>query len=312
MRAKKRLASIADVSRLKVLSAGDERAFAAYAIELLQSGDRLAREAALEALVERPAAAAREPVRKLYFELAADGIKRDQGAAMRVAILKMLQQLGDVRDGDIAVHATGAEEIAFGQDIAWPLRVYGLRLLADLDPELFPFLAVEHLDDRKGEDIEPANTALQLLAGTGNYVALYQWLISGDHPPGIVTVAFELLAEGPREIVGRYVARAKELALRRGDDEFAIALADAIVRLELADSYAALAELMSAKISEELYNYLAVLLAGTNRRELLSLLEEQLYRGRRPKVVAEALQLRSTPEQRAILERWERRGEDDG
>ncbi len=305
MPAKKKRTSSVELSRLKVLAAGDERSFLAYAVEMLESGNRLAREAALEALVERPLPGAREALRALYFELAADGLKRDQGATMRVAILKILQAIDDVRDRDIAMSAADAHEIAFGDDTAWPLRVHGLRLMADLDPDVLPFVAVEHLDDRRGEGVEPASTALQLLAGTGNYVALYQWLISGDHSPDTVTAAFELLAEGPREIVGRYVARTKESALRRGEDEFTIALADAIVRLELAENYGALKELMFAKISDELYNYLAVLLAGTNRRELLAILEEQLHRGRRPKVVAEALRLRSTPEQQAILDRWE-------
>lgn len=304
MSPKKRPSNV-ELSRLKVLAAGDERSFLAYAVELLESGDRLAREAALEALVERPLPGAREALRALYFELAADGLKRDQGATMRVAILKILQAVDDVRDRDIAIHATDASEIAFGDDVAWPLRVHGLRLLADLAPDVLPFIAVERLDDRAGEGVEPASTALQLLAGTSNYVTLYQWLISGDHPPDTVTAAFELLAQGPREIVQRYVARTKAAALRRGEDEFTIALADAIVRLELVESYGALKELMFAKVSDELYNYLAVLLAGTNRRELVAILEEQLHRGRRPKVVAEALRLRSTREQKAILDRWE-------
>lgn len=298
----------AELSRLKVMLAGDERAFRDYALELLASGERLAREAALEALVERPLPAARDALRSLYFELAADGLKRDQGATMRVAIVRVLQQIGDVRDRDVAINAVDAREVVFGEDVAWQLRVHGLRLSADVGPDLFPFLAIEHLDDYDEVSVrqmEPANTAFQLLAGTGNYVALYQWLISGEHAPTIVAAAFELLAEGPREVAQRYVSRAVQTALRRGDDAPAIVLAEAIVRLELADSYPALSDLMSAKISDELYNYLAVLLAGTNRAELLAILEDQLHRGRRPKVIAEALRIRPTPEQDAILRRWE-------
>jgi hypothetical protein len=304
----KKRASPTELSRLKVLAAGDERAFLAYASELLASGDRLAREDALDALVERPLPDTRDALRSLYFELAVDGLKRDQGATMRVAIVKILQQIGDVRDRDIALSAADAFEAVFADDLSWRLRVHGLRLLAELAPDLFPFYAIEHLDDYDEvavRQMEPANTAFQLLAGTGNYVALYQWLISGEHAPTIAAAAFELLAEGPREIVQRYASQATAIALRRGDDALVTVLAEAIVRLELADSYPALSEMMLAKVSDELYNYLAVLLAGTNRRELLAVLEEQLYRGRHPKMIAEALRIRPTPEQAAILRRWE-------
>lgn len=315
MPAKKRAANV-DLARLKVLAAGDdERAFGDVVLELLASGDRPAREAAIEALVERPLAAAREALRSLYFELAADGLKRDQGARMRCGIVRVLRQIGDVRDGDIALDAADTRESAFGEDVSWELRVHGLRLLAELSPELFAFVAVEHLDDYDEvgvRQMEPANTAFQLLAATGNHAALYQWLISDERPPGLATAVFELLADGgPREVVRRYAARAAELALRREDDALAMALGEAIVRLELAESYETLAALLSGKISDELYNYLAVLLAGTNRPALLAILEGQLHRGRRPKIVAAALRLRSTAEQRAILRRWER-GERDG
>jgi hypothetical protein len=304
----KKRASNVELSRLKVLAAGDERAFLAYAIELLESGDRLAREAALEALVGRPLAGAREALRALYFELAADGLKRDQGAMMRVSIVKILQAIDDTRDRDIAINAVDAQEIVFGDDLSWQLRVHGLRLLADLAADVFPFYAIELLDDYDElavRGMEPANTALQLIAGTRNHLALYQWLVSGEHAPVIVAGAFELLADGPREIAERYALKTIEKARRSEDDALPMVLAETIVRRELRGAYDGLSQLMSSKISDELYNYLAVLLAGTNRRELLAILEEQLHRGRRPKVVAEALRLRSTPEQKAILDRWE-------
>ena len=301
---KKRALSVA-LSRLKVLATAAEPAFAAYAIELLQSGDQLSREAAIAALIERPLASARDALRALYFELDADGLKRDQGATIRTGIVRILREIGDVRDRDIAVRAVSAIEIAFGEDIAWVLRVHGLRLLVELAPDIFPYYAVERLDDLGGIGGEPANTAFQLLAGTNNHLPIYQWLISGDRDPSLVVAGFELLAGGPREIVERYARQTTEIAIRRGNEALATVLAEAIVNLELVDSYDALARLMSSKLSEELYNYLAVLLAGTNRRELLAILEHELHRGRRPRIIAEALRIRTTPEQAAILERWE-------
>jgi hypothetical protein len=186
----KKRPSSAELSRLKVLAAGDERAFAAHAAELLRSGDRLAREAALEALLERPLPALREPLHDLYFELDADGLKRDQGATLRTSIVRILGEISDVRDRDLAIRAASAFESVYADDLSWTLRVHGLRLLADLDPALFPYYAVEHLDDNTGVAGEPANTVLQLLAGTGNHVPIYQWLIGGEHAPALVPVAF--------------------------------------------------------------------------------------------------------------------------
>ena len=99
-------------------------------------------------------------------------------------------------------------------------------------------------------------------------------------------------------------------ALRRQDDALTTVLAEAIVQREMAASYDALASMLDAKISDELYAYVAMLLAGTNRTALLSILEHELRRGRRPRMIVDALRVRTTPEQAAILQRWEDGDED--
>ena len=249
---KKRPAT-ADVSRLTVLAAsGDDRAFAAAALEMLASKQRLQREATLDALIEHPLPAVRDAIRALYFELDEDGLKRDQGAPMRVAIVGILRAIHDTRDVDIAVRASDTCEVAFGEDIAWKLRVHGLALLAEIAPELFPYYAVEHLDDDRGIDGEPANSAFQLLSAMGHHVSIYQWLISGERPPALVPVAVELLREAPRPILQRYIAAAVEQAVRTEDEPLATVLAETIVKDEIADAYPSLARLMSSKVSDEL------------------------------------------------------------
>ena len=128
-----------ELSRLTVLAAGDEAPFLAYALELLASRDRLAREAALAALVERPLPDARAALRGLYAELDADGLKLDQGARMRVPILRILRALRDVRDADIGARASETAELLMGDDATYELRVNGLLLLADIAPDLLPY-----------------------------------------------------------------------------------------------------------------------------------------------------------------------------
>lgn len=305
---KKRPQASASRARLQVLATGDERAFREFAVELLRSPQRLDREAALEALVGHPSSELRSPLRELFLELNADGLKRDQGCIQRLHILKILRELHDSRDADIAVLAADAKEMAFGEDLAWSLRANGLTLLAELAPERLPFYAIEHLDDLQGPELsEPANTAFQLLTATGNHAALYQWLRTA--PGGSLTAAvFELFAEdAPAEILQRYAMSAMDIAIKREDEEFVTVLVETIVRLELETCYPAIARVMSVTISDELYAYLAMLLAGTNRAALLELLRQQLHSGRRPKLVLAALTVRSTPEQAAIVRGWEER-----
>ena len=83
-------------------------------------------------------------------------------------------------------------------------------------------------------------------------------------------------------------------------------LGDRIVERALEDAYASLSSILQSRISKELYSYLALLLAGTNRPTLLAVLEEQLEQDiRRRPAILEALRVRTTPEQAAILKRWE-------
>jgi hypothetical protein len=298
----------ADRARLDVLAAGDdEAAFVDVALEMLASPQRLAREAALEALVERPLAAARPALRKLYDALDANGSKHDQGCDMRGNIAQILTEIGDTRDVAIAVRACDTTEKVFGDDVAYGLRMRGLHMLARLAPDLLPYYAVEHLDDATRHDDEPAATAIRLLAATGNHAALYQWLRGpGLESPNLFR-AFDAFSEAPPDIVRRFVDGAVETAIRRNDETLCTVFAEAIINLEMESTYPALQTMLSAKISDELYSYLAMLLAGTNRPPLLEILEAQLRGGRRPKLVLEALNVRPTDEQRAIVKRWESR-----
>lgn len=309
MAARKPRAS-ADRARLKVLAAGDETGFLAFALELLASPQRLDREAALEALIDRPVDGARDALRKLYVQLDEDGIKRDQGATQRSAIVRYLMEHSHPHDADIATRASETVEILFGEDVTYGLRSLGLRLLARASPELLPYYAVELLDPPEGrqprDDGEPATTAIRLLASTGHLATLYYWLRTGNAGTNLVR-AFEAFTDAPPEILRRYVESEIATAIRRQDEQLLTVFAETIVQLELEGAYEAIGSVFAARVSDELYTYLAMLFAGTNRKPFLAILEDQLHRGRRPKLVVEALSVRPTDEQRAILERWEER-----
>jgi hypothetical protein len=296
-----------ELSRLTVLAAGDESAaFGAYALELLASGDRRAREAALEALIDRPVAGTRDALRELYFELDAQRDKLDPGARLRTAIARLLLAGEDARDDDVGLRAADTYEKSMGVDSTANLRSLGLKIIAFADPDLFPYVAAEHINDSSAFSPEPANTALQLLAGTGHQLSVYQWIVSGPHDPALVEAAVGLLDAAPAVVMSRCLAQLTRDAIEKADEPLLTKLAETIVKRDLEDAYASLSSIMGSGISTELYSYLALLLAGTNRPALLAVLEEQWEQDirRRPAII-EALRVRTTPEQAAILKRWE-------
>lgn len=306
---KKRLAT-PELSRFTVLAAGeDEIAFRDYALELLASGDRRTREAALEALVDHPVAGMRDALRGLYSELAAQPDKLDPGAHLRIAVARLLLIGGDARDVDIGLGAAGTYEKAMGVDSTANLRSLGLRIIAAADPDLFPYVAVEHINDSSDFSPEPANTALQLLAGTGNQLSVYQWIVSGRRDAALVEAALDLLDDAPSVVMSRCLTQLTLDATAKKDEPLLTKLAETIVKRELDESYPALRSILQSGISKELYGYLALLFAGTNRPVLLAVLEELLEADilRRPAIL-EALRIRTTPEQAAILRRWDEVG----
>ena len=296
-------------ARLTVLASADDDAFLAYALDLLHSKQRLDREAALQALVDRPLAGARDALRALYFDVDADGNRLDQGGTQRAFILRYLMENAHPHDADIAIRACETVEIVFGDDVTCGLRSLGLRLLSRVAPDELPYYAVELLDlaeDRPPrDDGEPAATAIRLLAGTGHLATLYYWLRTSGRGSSNLIRAFEAFTEAPPEIVRRYVEHEITTAVRRQDETLLTVFAETIVELELEGAYDAIGSVLAAKISDELYSYLAMLFAGTNRKPLLAILEAQLNGGRRPQLILEALRVRTTPEQQAILDRWE-------
>jgi len=297
-----------DASRLKVLARADDSAYREAVLDLLRTADRFAREAALEALLELPVPDLRPDLRALYEEVDADGGKRDPGGHLRTLIARILARVGDSRDVDLGLRASDTREQSMGVDGTSNLRAAGLRLVAASDPIMFPFLAAEHVDDASTFSPEPANTALQLLAATGNEVAVYQWLVNHPDPdPSLVEPALELLADAPPRLMARCLTRLMRTALARSDEALITRLAETIVRGEMEGAYPAIASAMRGAVSKELYGYLALLLAGTNRPPLHAILEDQLESDiRRRPLVLDALRIRTTPEQNAILRRWEK------
>ena len=115
--------------------------------------------------------------------------------------------------------------------------------------------------------------------------------------------ALGLLDEAPAIVMSRCLAQLTRDAIEKKDETLLTKLAETIVERALEDAYASLSSILQSGISKELYSYLALLLAGTNRPTLLAVLEEQLEQDilRRPAIL-DALRVRTTPEQAAIIQ----------
>ena len=304
MSAKKRGAPI-DTARLTILAGGEEEPFREHVEAMLASGNRGAREAALDVLITRPLPVLRDRLRGLYRDLDGDGDKRDAGGHLRTAIVRVLIALADTRDTDIGVRASETREISMGVDGTANLRAKGLELVAATDPELFPYLAVEHVDDFGEWSPEPASTALRILAETGHELSVYQWLANTTRRDAVlVEAAVDLLDAAPRSLMARSLGRLVDDAIARRDEPLITKLADTIVERELDGAYPSLHSIMAAPVSKELYAYLALLLATTNRAPLLAILDGRMDDIRRRSAIVDALRVRTTPEQEAILRRW--------
>ena len=236
----------------------------------------------MQSRLERPLPRLREPLRALYFDLDREPEKLDPGAHLRTRIARLLLAGEDPRDVDIALRAVDTYEKSMGADSTSNLRALGLKIIAFADPDLFPYVGAEHINDSSVFSPEPANTALQLLAASGHEVSVYQWIVSGTHEPALIEAAIDLLHEAPAIVMSRCLAQLTRNAIEKKDEPLLTKLAETIVERELEDAYASLPSIMGSAISKELYGYLALLLAGTNRPALLAMLEEQLEAGHPP------------------------------
>jgi hypothetical protein len=230
----------------------------------------------------------------------------------RGAIVRCLIKQPRASDASIGVLASETfEKDSNRDDNTYGLRLLGLQLLAlTLSGDELRFYAVEHLNDtpcHQPHQDEPAATAIRLLGETGNHLAIYQWLLQTPRDAPNFLAGFEALSSGPPAFVARFIAGQIDGAIARGDESACTLFAEAIIKLDIEQAYPSVAQMMDARISDELYTYLAVLLASTNRTALLAILDGQLRPGGRSTLILDALRIRTTPEQQAIIDRWESR-----
>ena len=202
----------AALQRLRDLAGQPEEQFR-YALELLDKEHSLrVVPSALAVVAAHPAPAARPVLLRLYDYYAADGVKRDPGCEMRVAVLQALRPITQLDDRALAERALQTYEFLppTRSESAGGLRAAGLLVLDDLDPTQAGYHAVRLLIDEHTSRMsgEPAVTAARLLAGQGELLPLYYYAV--DTRPAIAEVLADCLkglAKAPAGIVDSLIAR---------------------------------------------------------------------------------------------------------
>ncbi len=136
-------------------------------------------QAALKALIGVADEAARPVLLRQYAHYAADGVKRDPGTGLRVALLHLLRPLAGYPDIPLLDMATATYEFLppTHSEAAHELRAAALVILHDLEPERAAFQAVRLLADVHTSRMsgEPAVTAVRILAAAGHLLPLYYY-----------------------------------------------------------------------------------------------------------------------------------------
>jgi hypothetical protein len=285
----------AEVARLSLLQATDPARAVAWAIELIERRrEHRVLEPALAALGDEPPAAARQPLRARYVDLAEHGDRVDQDCALRVAIVRTLRAVDSRADDDLAEAAIRTVQIRMGVDVAQALRAEGLLLLAESTPERADLFAATLLLDPHTSTFsgEPAVTAMRVLAGRGQLLPIWSLVnrpgvmvgafLGGRAPADVLAQAFASLRALPADLqleaLGAHLAHARGMG--EEGEASALVAAEAIVLNELADGYGLLTDLLSETANLNLYRYL-VLTAARGRDPALRTLLERLRRGER-------------------------------
>jgi hypothetical protein len=195
-------------SRLAALQAADspsERL--ALALDILEHEAELrAVRAAVDVVAQQPTPQARPRLLARYAWFAENGVRRDPGTLMRVALLHALRPLATHSDTPLLEQAAATYEyLPPGRsEEASPLRSAALVVLAEVDPGLATGHAVRLLADPETSRLsgEPALTAVRVLAAQGQLWPLYLHALTAHRQPGsaatpeVVAECLRCLADG--------------------------------------------------------------------------------------------------------------------
>lgn len=268
---------------------------AEYALKLLRSErDPEVLLAAVRALGEREDASLRPALLEKYEYCDANGARRDQGGAIRAAILHALRPVALPEDAPLFERAATTYEFLYGESTG-DLRAAALLALNEADHRLAGYHAVRLLSDPYTSEMsgEPAVTAARVLESQDQLLPLYAYA-AGDGPrnPEVVAEALRGLSSLPPSLLPALVERYGE-----SEDEMELlGLFDLLLAHPAREEYTGFVlRFLRTTTSYNIYRYLVSTLltrhADTMRGPLLEIAREERDR-RRAEILREALALR--------------------
>ena len=269
------------VDRLRALRA-DPNALHDFAMEVLvdEANPEIVK-LAIESIGEGVRSADHPVLRELYSYFDTDGSKKDPGGDVRVEVLKVLWELRSTSDIELAMRARATSERTF-QGNGEMIRAAGLALLAVLDPPRAATEAVLVLG-RDERDLltassamtgEPALTAVNVLAATGESNALLLYVLSGAAPtPEVTAAALKGLSGIDLDVLRPILAG----LAGSEDDGVLMAVGDAIIELPPDPRLKSIVlRLLNSPTRGELYEFIASSIVASRREELIAALLESL------------------------------------
>ncbi|MDQ5853587.1 MAG: hypothetical protein M3380_16250 [Chloroflexota bacterium] len=200
------------MERLQNLAATpDEQA--TYALRLLEKErDVDVLLAALAVIAEREDPMLRPALLRRYAYCDTNGVRRDPGGTVRIAILRALRPIALPEDVALFKRAVSTYEFLYGEATG-DLRAEGLLALDDADAVLAGYHCVRLLDDPYTSVMsgEPASTAVRVLASQKQLLPLYAYVMrEAERVPDVVAESLRSLASIPESLLPAVVEKYRE------------------------------------------------------------------------------------------------------
>ena len=228
--------------------------------------------AALAVLARRDDPALRPLYLRRYAYYDSNGVRRDPGGTLRIALLKALRPYALPDDAALGERAATTSEYLYGE-AAGDLRAAGLLVLNDADDRLAGYHCVRLLTDEHTSMLsgEPALTAARLLAAQGQLLPLYAYVSRGERGVSdVVAESLRSLTTLPASLLPPLVARYRE-----SDDEIVLlGLFDLLLAHEAHAGYTGfIFDFLRATPLLNIYRYLVNALVARRDSALITALE---------------------------------------
>ena len=228
--------------------------------------------AALAVLAAREDYCFRPVLLRKYAYCDHNGVRRDPGGNVRIAILRALRPITQHDDIPLLERAVSTYEFLYGE-AASDLRAIALLLLNEVAPDLAGYHAVRLLVDEHTSTMsgEPAVTAVRVLAAQHQFPSLYALVMQNQPRPG------EVLAESLRSLTSIPSSLLPAVVEKYGpskDEVVLLGLFDLLLAHEVRPAYVDfMLNFLRTTTHYNVYRYLLIVLITSHDAAVISQVE---------------------------------------